>query len=272
MNFSASANASGSRRMTRSFWRSLSLTRRPHTIQTGAAGSNSFQSWKKRAIQMWRSTPMSLQNHVLGRVAWFKHVPAMSSLQAFLSFSLIITYAHIGLGVRQSFFWQACSCLWPHVWLLSFDLPLGRDAYTIRPKSMEMHFSWGSPNTNQLKYMAIASTFPEKAWELTWICKLRPRPYWFRFKFDIPILYYTVTQFRLKLLVSSLEYHAKKRSAVLLVGKMVFLKWPQDLGHQRNSSWHQLLDSSSSLDVWQAMPQYKMWMCGCRIVLMWFYG
>ena len=63
---------------------------------------------------------------------------------------------------------------------------------------------------------------------------------------------------RLKLLVSSLEYHAKKRSAVLLVGKMVFLKWPQDLGHQRNSSWHQLLDSSSSLDVWQAMPQYKM--------------
>ena len=29
---------------------------------------------------------------------------------------------------------------------------------------MEMHFAWASPNTNQLKYTGLASTFPEKVW------------------------------------------------------------------------------------------------------------
>ena len=116
MSSNGSASASGSRRMTMSSWKFLSLRRNPHTMLTAAAGSNCCQSWRRRAIRRWPSTTMSSQNHVQGRVAWFKDVPATKKHPSFLF--LAIADAHIDLGLPDAFL-RNPDCIWFRAHLLS---------------------------------------------------------------------------------------------------------------------------------------------------------
>ena len=156
MNSSAFASASGTRKLMRSSWSSLTVRKRVHTMQTAPAGKSFYPSWKSQGTQRLLSTATIWQNHVLAKVAWFN--PSTASTSVAFDFLFPSAVMLNGCDITTLSLRNLMVVNVPNA------LPPGREHYTIRPKAMEMHFSWSSPNTNQLKYTGMASPFPEKAW------------------------------------------------------------------------------------------------------------